>query len=91
MAASLPSGGGGTLVSHAMLTKTLRPDGMLIVVGEAAALLAGRGGSGEGGVHETEFCAMDLMQKPGVGTRETVVVADIMERERAERGGVGDG
>ena len=61
---------------------------MLIVVGEAAALLAGRGESesGEGGVHETEFCAMDLMQKPGVGARETLVVADIVEREGAERG-----
>ena len=86
IAASLPSGGGGTLGSQAMLTKTLRPVGTLIVAGEGtdwAEEVETR--------QETSLSAVDLMQKPGEGERETraVVVMGAMGavtgREAAER------
>ena len=48
--------------SHAMLRKTLRPDGMWTF---SAALEV---------VQETEFWAEDLMQKPAEGARLSFVV-----------------
>lgn len=63
-------------MSHAMLTKTLRPDGRLMVAGEAAAWLGGP--RREEGEEVTELRAVDLMQKAAVGERETLVVADMV-------------
>ena len=71
MAASLPSGGGGTLASHAMLTKTLRPDGMVTGAGESLEATV------------AEFWVVYLTQKPGEGARSTCVVAEAMGRTSA--------
>ena len=54
--------------SQAMLTKTLRPLDMLMEVG-------GEPLEDEERVQETVLRAVDLTQKPGVGERETRVVA----------------
>ena len=71
MAASLPSGGGGTLASHAMLTKTLRPDGMVTGAGESLEATV------------AEFWVLDFTQKPGEGARSTFVVPEAMARTSA--------
>ena len=54
--------------SQAMLTKTLRPLDMLMEVGGEPLEDEERG-------QETVLRAVDLTQKPGVGERETRVVA----------------
>lgn len=72
-AASIPFDGGGTFESQAMLTNVFRPFGMLIGVVEGEPEDEREGEV----VKETELSAVDLMQKPGEGERETRVVAAI--------------